>query len=226
LISGSYQVSAARAEFTFDGPFNVALGPSKASVNFQGTRQTYRIAGRVMQIEPAAPQPFADVTVRIGNRTTKTAADGRFELSGFIAGAYQASAEKAGFEFDGPFQLQVGPDRLNVNFEGTPKMGGRLSVPPKLGFGKVKAKTTKTLPLNLVNLSSTEWLRVDVGGGNKVFTMVAPAAPVFIPPNGSISLDVSFTPKKKKKKYKGKITFASSDPTRPNAKTNLRGKGG
>jgi hypothetical protein len=116
LLSGSYVVTAAAAEYTFDGPRTAVVGPSTSGVDFTGVRKTYTVSGSVT----VSGAGLAGVAIAAGDRTALTAADGTFTVSGLLSGSYQVSAAKAEFTFSAAQSVSVGPSRTGFVFTGTP----------------------------------------------------------------------------------------------------------
>ena len=115
LLSGTYSVTAAAAEYTLSSPVSVTLGPSRSAVNFTAVRKTYSIGGTVT----VGGVGLAGVTVSTGARSAITGSTGAFLLDGLVSGTYSVSAAKPEYTFSAAQSLSVGPSRTGIAFTGT-----------------------------------------------------------------------------------------------------------
>ena len=114
-------------------------------------------------------------------------------------------------------------DTSDANFEITePAYAGKLKLPRRLNFGRVAVGGTKTKPLVIKNKSRTESLRVTVNAAPAPFAVTSGGGTVVIPPRGSHTAMVSFSPVAPGT-YKLTMTVHSSDPRKPVAAVKLKG---
>jgi subtilisin family serine protease/fibronectin type 3 domain-containing protein len=107
----------------------------------------------------------------------------------------------------------------------TPRtLGGKLSAPTAVDFGKVKRKKTKTLTITLRNVHATELLKVSVIAPAAPFKVVSGGTEVTLQPGAQQLVQVSFRPTKKKS-YKATLTIRSSEVGKPTWPIHLTGKG-
>lgn len=129
LATGTYTVTPTKAEHTFTPGFReVNLSTAdNLDVNFTAGLNTYSVSGTVLSGGQAVP----GVTVTAGGRTTTTAGDGTYMLTGLTAGTYTVVPSKLGYAFSpADRDVNVGPSQLGINFDGTQvlTLGGRITV--------------------------------------------------------------------------------------------------
>jgi len=116
LLAGSYDVSAALAEYTFDGPKPVTLGPDATGVDFTATALTYTVSGKVS----AGGTGVAGVGVNAGSSSTVTDSAGNYTLTGLVKGSYNVTASAPEYTFTAT-PVSVGPSKTGVDVSGTRK---------------------------------------------------------------------------------------------------------
>ncbi len=134
LAAGNYTVTPSLAEWTFAPPSRaVTLSQTTGNaigVNFVGTRKIYSISGTVTG---PGGLGLAGVRVVANGVSTNTDAQGRYMLSGLLAGVYTVTPSRAEFGFD-PASREVTVSetlgsQTNVNFVGarrTYSISGRV----------------------------------------------------------------------------------------------------
>jgi hypothetical protein len=122
LPAGSYSVSALAPGYTVTAQFTnpVVLGPNAANINFTATPVVYNVAGTVT----SAGSPVANVLVSDSIRSTLTAANGTYTLTGLSNGTSTLTASRPGYGFvssgwSNPVAINYG-DLAGINFIDNP----------------------------------------------------------------------------------------------------------
>jgi len=104
--------------------------------------------------------------------------------------------------------------------------GGRLQVPPKLNFGKVRPPAARTKPLTVRNLSTTQSLIIAVDPTTPAppYSLLSGGGTVIIAPRGSHRLMLRFAPPARGR-ANGTLRIAGTDPAKPSATVGLSGTG-
>ncbi|HUU94779.1 MAG TPA: carboxypeptidase regulatory-like domain-containing protein, partial [Phycisphaerae bacterium] len=123
LPAGTYLLTPSLAEYNFSpATASIVLDEDHAGAyqEFEAIRKTYSISGRVTN---AGGTGIGNVIVMAGGLARSTATDGRYTISGLLAGTYAVQATKAEFTFepatqDATVNESVG-DASGVDFVGT-----------------------------------------------------------------------------------------------------------
>lgn len=93
-----------------------------------------------------------------------------------------------------------------------------------LNFGLSEIGQTKTLQLNILNVGTAALSINELQFSNPLFSHTVPAFPVTIPPGGSTTIGVTFTPQNYGI-FTGTMNILSNDPVTPSVAVSLTGKG-
>jgi hypothetical protein len=92
--NGSYTLTATKTGYTFASQSVAVSGADQSGVDFTGTA-VFSISGTITRNGSA----LAGVTLSAGGKTTTSAADGTYTLSGLVAGSYTVTPSKSGYTF-------------------------------------------------------------------------------------------------------------------------------
>ncbi len=120
LLAGSYQLSAALAEYTFSSVPNVSVGPNQPNINFSATRKVYTLSGSITLDGAGLPLVAVAYTGPGGTGSVNTGAGGAYSIPNLISGSYTLTPSLADVTFM-PDQrvVALSPDQSGIDFSAT-----------------------------------------------------------------------------------------------------------
>ena len=118
LAAGTYTLTPSKPGYFFSpASLPVIVPPSATGVDFTAAPITYAVSGTVKDFGGAG---IPDVTISDGaGHTAATGEDGRYTLSGLVAGTYTLTPLRSGYTFSPPSHPVNVPPDATVDFVGT-----------------------------------------------------------------------------------------------------------
>lgn len=236
---------------TLNSPENDYIGGMDYFDNHIWYSQYYanQVAGRDKIIKMDTTGVTVDTLDTQGEQPMGVAYDGNFvwcaEDTGFgatrqemyaydpVTGAYTGNfvriptASPRDMTYDGTYFWLVHYNTTNSLIYQFATQGGTpdIHLPvTSLNFGLSEIGQTKTLQLNILNVGTAALSINELQFSNPLFSHTVPAFPVTIPPGGSTTIGVTFTPQNYGI-FTGTMNILSNDPVTPSVAVSLTGKG-